>query len=875
MATSSGQMTNAVYGFTAMLVRLLEAWRPSACAAAFDLAEPTFRHEAAVTYKANRAETPDPLREQLGIVRRLLELLGIAIVEQSGFEADDVLATLATRARDRGLAALVVSGDRDCFQLVEDPYIRVVYTRRGVTDYLIMDEAAVRERTGVPPSAYVDLAALRGDPSDNLPGVPGVGEKTAAKLIQQYGSLEELYSHLGELRPRLAEALAQHREQVFENARLMRLVRDVPLAVSLEDLRLGSWDREGTRELFGLLEFRSLWPKLAPIRDELGGVEVVEAKPQASVKADVAASNEQARKLLGGLEQAASLVLEAVWPGRPGRELPLALGILGRLGDRGEGGLLVGLEGSLLGEEEVCGLLSRVLGRGGWCSSQSKELLRALWPMGVSLGEPGLDLAVASYLVDPTASAFELADLAERYLGESFAPADGQLPFGGIAAPAAEAADKAALAERLVEPVQAELARAGQERLYREVEGPLISVLARMEIVGIKVDSDYLRGLVAELQAEADEIQRRVQEAVGFSFNLNSTPQLREVLYGKLGLRPQRRTKTGYSTDAATLSKLAEELAGDPERSEIREIIEDILRYREVEKLRSTFGVGLLAEIAPDGRIHASFNQTVARTGRLSSDQPNLHNIPTRSEDGRRFRRAFIPEDGWQFLVADYDQIELRVIAHLTSDPGLIEAFSHGRDVHAATAAAVFGVPENQVTPAMRSKAKMVSYGLAYGMEAYGLSMRLGIDIGEAEEILNAYFRAFPSVRAYMERTVAEVRERGYTETILGRRRPVPEVRSPNSRVRQAAERQAMNAGIQGSAADIFKLGLVRLDKALVGRRSRVVLQVHDEVVVEVYPGEEEEVAQAVQAALEGALELKVPLKVHVGWGASWADAKA
>jgi DNA polymerase-1 len=418
----------------------------------------------------------------------------------------------------------------------------------------------------------------------------------------------------------------------------------------------------------------------------------------------------------------------------------------------------------------------------------------------------------------------------------------------------------------LVEPLSAALAARGMSALYDEVERPLVHVLAAMEEAGVRVDAGGLRRLAAGLVAEARQLEEQIQDLAGIQFAVNSTPQLREVLFDKLGLTPQKRTKTGYSTDAQTLEKLRGE----------HPIIDPLLRYREVEKLRSTYGEGLLAEVGADGRIHATFNQTVARTGRLSSDAPNLHNIPVRTEDGRRFRRAFIPSDGCRLVIADYNQIELRVIAHLAQDPGLVEAFRSRTDIHNATAARIYGVAPEEVTVAMRSKAKMVSYGLAYGMEAYGLAQRLGIDRAEAQEILDAYFTAYPAVRSYMEHAVSEARRKGYTETLFGRRRMIPELSSAQYSVRLAGERQAMNAGIQGLAADIFKVALVRLDRALedAGMRSRLILQVHDEVILEVPPDEEQAAEKTTREAMEGAADLSVPLEVNVTWGETWADAK-
>ena len=503
---------------------------------------------------------------------------------------------------------------------------------------------------------------------------------------------------------------------------------------------------------------------------------------------------------------------------------------------------------------------------------QSKPLLRALAALGDEVPALAMDTAIAAYLLDPAETRYGVGDLLERYTGdrlpEEGAPA-GQLDFGEEeGADEAQVAAREALAvSRLAPALSAALEAQGMAALYVDIENPLVRVLARMEDAGIAVDRAELEALNTRLTADCRRLADRLREVVGRDFNLNSPVQLRQILYEERGLSSTKRTKTGLSTDAATLEKL---------RDEWPEFIEPLLQYREVEKLRSTYGEGLLAEVAADGRIHATFNQTVARTGRLSSDQPNLHNIPVRSDEGRQFRRAFVAAPGSTLLVADYNQIELRCIAHLAEDPGLVAAFTAGEDIHTATASRVFGVEPGDVTVKMRSTAKMVSYGLAYGMEAYGLGQRLNIATDEAALILNAYFDAFPNVRAYMERTVKEARMRGYTETLFGRRRPIPELSNSNFRIRQAGERQAMNAGIQGLAADIFKVALVRLDQALEagGYASRLVLQVHDEVLLEVPEDEQATVSTLTVDTMRGAAELRVPLEVNVASGPTWADAK-
>ncbi len=869
MATSSGQVTNAVFGFTSMLINLLRDHRPQAVAAAFDRPEPTFRHAEVPTYKAQREEAPDILRQQIGLVRRVLEVLAVPTFEMVGYEADDVIATLASQARDRGDEVLIVTGDRDTYQLVEDPLVRVLYNRRGVSDYVLYDEAAVVARTGVTPAQYPEFAALRGDPSDNLAGVPGVGDKTAARLITTYGGLDGVFAHVEEHTPRLRHNLAQHEDQVRRHAAVMVLARDLPLEVGPEALARRSFDPEAVRSLFNFLEFRTLYERLAEAVDDgtlLRPDSVGSLECGVTELTSPAAAVELVHRLAADRE--ASLAVAAAWSGGPGRSPLAGLALVTQV-DPGEAAWL---PGELLAHGEVLAALGRLVAETGRPLDVhgGKALVRGLSELGLDVRTLDLDTEVACYLLDPAEAGYLLEDLVLRYVGfelKASAAVEGRLDLDGAGDDLATETGRFAVAVARLSPAVTEaLAAQGLRELYDTVERPLIRVLARMEEVGVAVDVEWLRGLNQRLAAEVAELEVQIQVAVGEEFKVNSTPQLRAVLFDKLGLAPQKRTKTGFSTDAASLERLRGQ----------HPVVELLLRYREVEKLRSTYGEGLIAEVGPDGRIHAVFNQTVARTGRLSSDQPNLHNIPVRTEEGRQFRRAFVAAPGYELLVADYNQIELRVIAHLAGDPGLIAAFESGQDIHATTAARVFGLELADVRPEQRARAKMVSYGLAYGMESYGLAQRLSVPVPEAQAILDAYFAAFPNVRDYMQATVAEARRRGYTETLMGRRRPIPELASPNFRVRQAGERQAMNAGIQGLAADIFKLALVNLDRALEGHggASRLILQVHDEVILEVQPPERDDVAEVVRATMESACELSVPLEVDLAFGPSWADAK-
>ena len=887
MATRSGQPTGAVFGFTSMLINLLRDHRPDAVAACFDRPEPTFRHEAEPQYKAHRDETPPTLIDQLGLVRQVLESLSIPAFDCAGFEADDLLATLAQAADRRGDDVLIVSGDRDVYQLVSDPRVRVLYNRRGVTDYALYDEAGIAERTGVTPELYVQYAALRGDPSDNLAGVPGVGEKTAAKLLNKYRGLDALLEAAAEQTPKLAENLAAHGDRARRNVGLMTLRTDAPIDAAPEALRWDGFDAGAVTRTFEFLEFGSLYARL---RDTLAGT-ALDGVLAAAVGPAQAAPLAEVRLLRSGDAEAAALAEEMVRGGEPvalGYRVAAdgTLGVLAAAVDASQGTVLA-LGADDVVAPEVADAISRLLGADGpgVHVHQAKELMRALArsdgeggrransDAGAALDGLDLDTSIAAYLIHPSEGRDELNTLLSRHCGAELADsgAQGQLGFDDLdadGAPEAVAAGRDALAVAMLAPtLAAQLADLGMAGLYRDVERPLIGVLARMEAVGIGVDRSELASLRDHLTSEVHTLEADVRQLAGRSdLNVNSPKQLAEVLFEDMGLTPQRKTKTGYSTSAAALESLRGEHA----------IVDRLLAFREAEKLRSTYGVSLLECVESDGRIHATFNQTVARTGRLSSEDPNLHNIPVRTEQGRLFRRAFVPARGYELLIADYNQIELRVIAHLSGDPGLVGAFEAGHDIHSATAASLFGIRADEVAPQQRSVAKMVSYGLAYGMEAYGLGQRLGMPTDEAARILDAYFEAFPKVRSFMDGVVEQSRERGYTETAFGRRRPLPELGSRNFRVRQAAERQAMNAPIQGLAADIFKVALIRLDAALAERSatSRLVLQVHDEVILEVRPDEAGEVTALTVEVMRQAADLVVPLEVHVAVGGTWADAK-
>ena len=882
MTTASGQVTNSVYGFCSMLLTLMKDHKPDGVIVVFDRKEKTFRHEAAPEYKAQREAQPDILYQQMDIIKEMLGVMGIAAIDAAGFEGDDLIATIAEKAEQAGEDLLIVTGDRDTYQLVRDPHIRVLYNKRGVSDYALYDEAGILERTGVTPAQYSQYAALRGDPSDNLDGVPGVGEKTAAKLMVKYHDIVSVFDAAEDQTPKLKQGLIESRERVLRNAQLMVLRRDAPVAIDITQTAPRPRMDE-LKTMFETLEFKSMFVRAkAVFGDGQTAAKSVSAGSVTNISSfditDVADSGDcivakvercdnaqSAKAALAKIAKLESADIGIGWVGEPGRSALEGVAIV----MDAKASLVAWIGVEVLQDKNVLDALSTL---SKIRAHHAKPLLRWLMEHGIDLRSITLDTTIAAYLLDPSDNKFDLQQVLERYTNYAIqigaAEESGQLDFGSVNTDNAQRICDEALAVSLMAgPILKALDKQGVSKLFSDVEMPLVRVLARMERDGIAVDVKQLSTINENLKAHVARLTTILHELAGRQFNINSPTQLREILFEENKLAPGKKTKTGFSTDAATLEKI---------RDQWPEFIDPLLEYREFEKLRSTYGQGLLDSVGADGRIHATFNQTVARTGRLSSDQPNLHNIPVRSDEGKVFRTAFIPSKGCEFLVADYNQIELRCIAHLANDPGLIDAFTRGIDVHSATASRLFNVKESDVSSEQRSQSKMVSYGLAYGMEAYGLSQRLSVGVGEASGILDAYFVAFPNVKQYMDDTVEQARKRGYTETLFGRRRPIPELNSSNFRIRQAGERQAMNAGIQGLAADIFKIALVRISDAFEAAelKSRVILQVHDEVIIEAVVAEKAVVEEIVLTQMKQAASLKVPLEVHSAWGASWASAK-
>jgi len=881
-STTTGQPTNAVYGFTAMLINVLRDEQPTHVAVAFDRGEPTFRHEQYVEYKANRRETPEDFRSQLSLIFEVLDALGIARLSVAGFEADDVIATLATRAENDGMDVLIVTGDRDVLQLV-DPHVTVLMTRRGITEMSRFTPEAVQQKYGLTPEQYPDFAAIRGDPSDNLPGIPGVGEKTATKWVREFGSLEHLVNRVDEVKGRAGDALRQHLGDVLRNRQMTALVRDVPLAdigAGPDELIPQVWEREQIHQLFDTLQFRVLRDRLyQTLPDGICGVAAGQnaaTEPAGGFDVEVT--------LLGPDEVAEWIAGHAAGPAPDGAPITRAgLAVSGTWG-RGTG-TLTGIaiaapdgHGAYLDPTALTESDSSALA--GWLADPDlpKALHDAKGPMhafaahGFELAGLTSDTALAAYLALPGQRSFDLGDLTLRYLGkelkgDSETPEQLTLDGSGEEDAAANLVLHARATAELAGALDADLERRGAAALLRDVELPLVGVLTRMERTGIAADTGHLAAMSATLHGEVKAAEQAAFAVTGHEFNLGSPKQLQEVLFTELGLPKTKRIKTGYTTDSDALTSLLAQ-TGHP-------VLEHLLRHRDVAKLKSIVD-SLIPMAGEDGRIHTTFNQMIAATGRLSSTDPNLQNIPIRTEEGRGIRRAFVVGDGYEtLLTADYSQIELRIMAHLSGDGALIAAFESGHDFHAATASRVFGMPPEQIGGDLRNRIKVMNYGLAYGLSAFGLSSQLHIPADEARALMEGYFAEFGGVRDYLRDVVARARQEGYTETMFGRRRYLPDLTSDNRQRREMAERMALNAPIQGSAADIIKMAMLAVDRAIRARdlKSRMLLQVHDELIFEVAPGEFGALRDLVRAEMTAAAGLRVTLEVSVGSGSSWWDA--
>ena len=864
LQTSTGQHTNAVYGFTTMLAKLFDEHDPDLLAVAFDRGRPAERLAIMPEYKGQRERAPDVFREQLPLIDEVLAALAVPQVAIEGVEADDIIATYATQAVAAGMDVLVVTGDRDAFQLIDD-HVAVLYTRRGLSDTVRMDADAVRERFGVAPTRYADLAALRGDTSDNIPGVPGVGDKTAAKLLGEFGDLDGVFANLDRVTgKKLPATLAEHEEAVRNARRVVELQRDVAVPLDLADLTRGQVDADAVRRLFDTLEFRGLTDRIlaAVGSDADGGASgsTLDVAPQLLTAGALA-------DWIARVPDGARVVVLADLDGRPphARWASVALAadavdpLAGHLADADADD--VAALAALLADD------ARPLLTHG-----AKALCHAAQAIDVPAPTLAGDSELAAYLLAPGSRSYDLVALARQYLGVDLAAGgtadgDGQLAMSlEDERPAWALAAAACLG--VTDALEETLEQRGQGSLLHDLELPLAGVLARMEQVGIAVDLSVLTDLGARLAGRIDGLRAEITDAAGRAFNLDSPKQLQEVLFDELGLPRTKKIKTGYSTDAQALRSIAGQ----------HPIIDLLLEYREVSKLKGTYVDALPPLVdAATGRIHPEYLQAVAVTGRLSSQHPNIQNIPIRTETGREIRRAFVPGEGFEaLLVADYSQIELRVLAHLSGDEGLLAAFASHADIHAQTAAMVWDIPLEQVDTTLRSRIKGMTYGLAYGLSPYGLSQQLGISPEEARELMEAYFARFPHVRGYLDGVVEQARRDGWTATLSGRRRYLPDLRSDVRQRREMAERMALNAPIQGTAADLIKEAMLAVDAALSSRglASRVLVQVHDELICEVAPGEGEAVRDLLVNEMAGVAELAVPLEVDTAFGASWFDAE-
>ncbi|WP_411804322.1 DNA polymerase I [Arthrobacter sp. LAPM80] len=859
-ATDTGQHTNAVHGFTSMLLTMIRQQKPTHVVVAFDLDTPTFRSLEYTEYKGGRNKTPEEFYGQIDLIIKVMEAMQIPTISVDGFEADDIIATLAAQGEAAGWEVLVVSGDRDAFQLITDN-VSVLYPKKGISDIPPMDAAAVEAKYFVPPNRYSDLAALVGETADNLPGVPGVGPKTAAKWINLYGGLEGIFENIDAIGGKVGDALRAHVDDVKRNRHLNHLLRDMELPVAIEDTVLQAPDREAVEELFDALQFNTLRKRLFDLFgeeekvDDGAGHEV----PAHQVITEAAAleawlGDSAAKTAVDVMSQQLGLLREAT-----------AVALV-----RAESAVVVDLGTADAGLDAALG---------GWLASEApkvvhdyKEALKALSPRGLTLGGVVDDTSISGYLIQPDRRSYDLPDLSQVHLKVTFAAAgkesNGQLDLGldgeSGYADAVQHGYVALLLSDFFEPM---LAERGAAHLLTELELPLAGVLAKMELTGIDISSERLATLLSDFTAMMDAAQAAAFAAIGHEVNLGSPKQLQEVLFEELGLPKTKKIKTGYTTDAASLKALLEKTG--------HEFLAQLMAHREASKLKQMVET-LKKSVDTDGRIHTTYAQNVAATGRLSSNNPNLQNIPIRSEEGRRVRDIFVVSEGYEcLLAADYSQIEMRIMAHLSGDEGLIQAYAEGEDLHRYVGSHVFGVAPEEVTSAMRSKVKAMSYGLAYGLTSFGLSKQLEISVDEARTLVKDYFDRFGGVRDYLRGVVEQARVDGYTSTIEGRRRYLPDLASTDRQLRELAERVALNSPIQGSAADIIKHAMlgVAAELAAQGLKSRMLLQVHDELVLEVWPGERDAVEALVVAQMGAAADLLVPLEVQVGAGTSWNDA--
>ena len=860
LTNSQGLHTNAVYGFMNIMFKILEEEQPQYLAVAFDVKAPTFRHERFAEYKGTRKGMPEELHEQVPVTKELLAACGVPILELPGYEADDILGTLARRGEEKGLAVTLVSGDRDLLQLAtEGVMVRIPKTKGGITVTENYRAADVLEKYQVTPTEFIDVKALMGDSSDNIPGVPSIGEKTATSLIVTYKSIENAYAHLDEIKPpRAQNALREHYDMAQMSKELAAICVTVPVEFDWEEARMGNLYTKEAYELMFHLELKSLLKRF-----DLSSFEAAPGEAQAVREVQTVSDLNQAEEVFAEAAKQTVIALQTI--GDPGHLLGLSL--------TGDGQKIHIIEA----EGFITGAYLR-----DWVNRLSvqvpviavldlKEILKAL---DLEERESFFDTGVAAYLLNPLKSTYGYDDLARDFLGETLpskAELFGKIPLDNARVMDAESYEKHAASLALVpfsayEVIRGKLADTGMEELFRTIEMPLIFSLHRMEQVGIQVERQELAEYGQKLSVQIEVLEKDIYQLAGREFNINSPKQLGEILFDELKLPEGKKTKTGYSTSADILEKLRD----------VHPIVGKVLEYRTLAKLKSTYADGLAAFIGEDHRIHGTFNQTITATGRISSTEPNLQNIPIRMELGREIRKVFVPKEGCVLVDADYSQIELRILAHMSGDQRLIAAYRDAEDIHRLTASQVFHVPLEEVTPQLRRNAKAVNFGIVYGISAFGLSEDLSISRKEANEYIHKYFETYPDVKRFLDRLVAEGKEKGYVTTIFGRRRPIPELKSANFMQRAFGERVAMNSPIQGTAADIMKIAMIRVDRALreEGLKSRIILQVHDELLIEAPAAEAEKAAEILRREMSGAAEFSVPLEVDVNTGNSWFDTK-
>lgn len=866
LSNSSGLHTNAVFGFTTILLKLMEEHKPTHFLVAFDAGKVTFRHSNYKDYKGGRAKTPPELSEQFPVLKDLIRAFGVSQFELEGYEADDIIGTLTRMADELGnIEVIVVSGDKDMLQLASE-HVKIALTRKGVSDVELYDPPYIMEKYGLTPNQIIDLKGLMGDTSDNIPGIPGVGEKTALKPLHEYGSVEGVLANTDQLKGKMKEKVIEHADDARMSKELATIFREVPIGTPWDELAYNGYEKQALAEMFYKLEFKSLMEKM----DLTGGdVKLADQQPQAELVAIAIQKLEQLAELTDVLDKVESMHVEVI-------------------GDNPHVGYVLGLS---FHTDQACYYVpfellkensSEVDKLKAWLESPDKSVAVydqhraeiALSWQGIALRGTTFDVLLAAYLLDPTESALTLHGLLVKYSLPSLKADEDVFGKGAkFKVPAIEIVTdhlcrKANAIHTLLILMKQDLQQKDMDQLFYDLELPLANVLAAMEQKGIQVDVEGLKQYGVELAAQLDKIMKSIYEAAGGEFNINSTKQLGEILFEKLNLPAYKKTKTGYSTDAEVLERL------EP----YHPVISHILNYRSLAKLQSTYVEGLLKEIRPEtGKVHTYYRQTIAATGRLSSQFPNLQNIPIRLEEGRKIRKVFVPsQPGWSILTADYSQIELRVLAHISQDKNLMEAFLNDMDIHTKTAMDVFGVPESAVDSNMRRQAKAVNFGIVYGISDYGLSQNLNISRKDAASFIEQYFVVFQGVRRFMDDIVLKARKDGYVTTLLQRRRYLPEISASNFNLRSFAERTAMNTPIQGTAADVIKLAMVQMDERMKrdGLASRMLLQVHDELVFEVPENEIEVMRTTVKEVMEGALKLDVPLKVDVDTGSNWYEAK-